>query len=131
MVSHLIVVAAALAGTTVAMASTPIAERVQSAHPSMNLTGAHGFDFLVGEWRGHRRRINPASGNGWSSMEHAAAACGSVTIEETAGCALGLSISKHVVEAHVGVIDVEKNATNGASFVVTLPRVRVAVDIPN
>jgi hypothetical protein len=58
MVSRLIVVAVALAGTTVAMASTPIAERVQSAHPSMNLTGAHGFDFLVGEWRVRHRRIN-------------------------------------------------------------------------
>jgi hypothetical protein len=35
MVSRLLVVAAALAGTPVAMASTPIAERIQPAHPSM------------------------------------------------------------------------------------------------
>jgi signal transduction histidine kinase len=41
--------------------------------------------------------------------------------KKTAGYGLGLSISKRIVEAHGGVIGVENNATNGASFIVTLP----------
>jgi signal transduction histidine kinase len=41
--------------------------------------------------------------------------------KKTAGYGLGLSISKRIVEAHGGVIVVENNATNGASFIVTLP----------
>jgi hypothetical protein len=48
---------------TASIASAQPAERKpQPAHPSINLTGAHGFDFLAGEWRVHHRRISPATG---------------------------------------------------------------------
>jgi hypothetical protein len=31
------------------------------AQAGINLTGSHGFDFLVGDWRVHHRRISPVS----------------------------------------------------------------------
>jgi signal transduction histidine kinase len=41
---------------------------------------------------------------------------------KTGGYGLGLSISKRIIEAHGGTIEVENNAPRGAFFVVTLPK---------
>jgi hypothetical protein len=34
---------------------------ISGAHADIDLTGIHGFDFLVGEWRVHHRRISAVS----------------------------------------------------------------------
>ncbi len=59
----------------------------------MNLTGAHGFDFLVGEWRVHHRRINPATGE-W--VEFDGACSGRLLMDGTA------SVEEHLLNPPSG-----------------------------
>lgn len=71
---------------TASIASAPTAERKpQPAHPSTDLTDAHGFDFLAGEWRVHHRRISPATGK-WVEFDGTCSARlmmeGSASVEE-------------------------------------------------
>lgn len=49
-------VLAAVATISGAQASAP-----QPAQAGIDLTGVHGFDFLVGDWRVHHRRISAIS----------------------------------------------------------------------
>jgi hypothetical protein len=45
-----------------AITAAPSAERApEPKQPAINLSGAHGFDFLVGEWRVRHRRISAVS----------------------------------------------------------------------
>src|SRR2546430_14262480 len=45
-----------------AIAAAPSAQRApQAGQAEINLSGTHGFDFLVGEWRVHHRRISAVS----------------------------------------------------------------------
>jgi hypothetical protein len=58
-----------------------------AAHPFINLKGAHGFDFLAGEWRVHHRRISAVSKQ-WVEFEgtssHRSLMAGSANVEEFA-----------------------------------------------
>jgi hypothetical protein len=47
----------AAAGSTLVHADAP-----KPAQAGIDVSGSHGFDFLVGEWRVHHRRIDRASG---------------------------------------------------------------------
>jgi hypothetical protein len=62
-------------------------QRERPAHPSINLAGTHGFDFLDGEWRVHHRRISAVSKK-WVEFEgtcsHRALMAGSANVEEYA-----------------------------------------------
>src|SRR5436309_2121310 len=59
----------------------------RAAHPSINLKGVHGFDFLAGEWRVHHRRISAVSKQ-WVEFEgtcsHRSLMAGSANVEEFA-----------------------------------------------
>ena len=48
----------------------------------------------------------------------------------TGGTGLGLSIVKSIVEAHKGSITVEQNAAGGARFIITLPALEKAPELP-
>ena len=41
---------------------------------------------------------------------------------KTGGSGLGMNISKHIMEAHEGLITYSKNVGDGTTFVVELPR---------
>lgn len=59
-VAFMLAAATAIAG---AQASAP-----KPAQAGIDLTGIHGFDFLVGEWRVHHRRISAVSKKWVESM---------------------------------------------------------------
>jgi two-component system phosphate regulon sensor histidine kinase PhoR len=40
---------------------------------------------------------------------------------ETRGTGLGLTLAKHIVEAHGGTIEVESEVDKGSRFIVTIP----------
>jgi hypothetical protein len=86
---RILVIAGFVAGAvTASIALAPSAERKpQPAPPSINLKGAHGFDFLAGEWRVHHRRISAVSKK-WVEFEGTCSQrslmAGSANVEEFA-----------------------------------------------
>jgi signal transduction histidine kinase len=50
--------------------------------------------------------------------------CGSELRRETQGVGIGLSIVKHIVDAHSGTIDVSSEPNKGSTFTILLPRER-------
>jgi hypothetical protein len=74
------------AGLLAALAPAQSAEPApKPAQASINLSGTHGFDFLVGEWRVHHRRISAVSKK-WGEFEgtfsHRLLMDGAANIEE-------------------------------------------------
>ena len=50
--------------------------------------------------------------------------CGSELRRETQGVGIGLSIVKHIVDAHAGTITVDSESGKGSTFTIALPRQR-------
>ncbi|MFC5490810.1 hypothetical protein [Dokdonella soli] len=63
-----IIVAAVMGSVTPAYASQDVPQTAQAAP---NLTGLHDFDFLVGEWHGHHRKLKErlANSHEWVEFE--------------------------------------------------------------
>jgi hypothetical protein len=86
---HLLIdaIAGALAALAVFAPAHAADDAPKPAQPGINLSGTHGFDFLVGEWRVHHRRISAVSKK-WVEFEgtcsHRLLMDGSANIEEHA-----------------------------------------------